>query len=178
VVTTERASQQLFTASYMDETLGLLVLDHDRSRFASWTAIDALGAITIGVPDVPYFVSKLQQLSPHATFRPLRAIDEIFGGARVPMDAIAFPAERGSAWTLLHPEYSMVVPEGVLVKVPLAYPVARNDEAFATFLNTWIDLKRKDGTMDALFRYWILGQNVAPPHPRWSIARDVLGWFD
>jgi Na+/H+-dicarboxylate symporter/ABC-type amino acid transport substrate-binding protein len=178
VVTTERASQQLFSASYMDETLGLLVLDYDRNRFSSWAAIGALGAITIGTPDVPYFMAKLRQLLPSATFRPLHRIDEVFGPLRVPADAIAFPAERGSAWTLLHPEWSVIVPEGTLVKIPLAYPIARNDEAFATFLNTWIDLKRKDGTMEALFKYWILGQNAGPRQRRWSIAADVLGWID
>ena len=42
----------------------------------------------------------------------------------------------------------MVVPEGALIKVPLAYPIARRDAAFATFVNTWIELKRKDGTLD------------------------------
>jgi hypothetical protein len=46
----------------------------------------------------------------------------------------------------------------------------------ATFVNTWIELKRKDGTIDALYKYWILGQNAAPKGPRWSIMRNVLHW--
>ena len=91
---------------------------------------------------------------------------------------MAFPAERGSAWTLLYPQYSVVVPDGALVKVPLAYPIGRSDEAFATFLNTWIELKRKDGTLDSLYKYWVLGQNAAPRQPRWSIGRDVLHLFE
>ena len=36
-----------------------------------------------------------------------------------------------------------------------------SDQAFATFINTWIDLKKKDGTLDSLYRYWILGQDPA-----------------
>jgi ABC-type amino acid transport substrate-binding protein len=71
-----------------------------------------------------------------------------------------------------------VVPEGALVKIPLAYPIGRRDAAFAAFMNAWLDLKRKDGTLDTLFKYWILGQNAAPARPRWSIARDVLHWMD
>ena len=178
VVTTDRASQQLFTASYLDDTLGFLVADHDRDRFRSWDAIGARGAITIGTLDVPYFMSQLRELLPRATFKTLHSVHEIFGPGRLDLDAVAFPAERGSAWTLLHPQYSIVVPEGVRIKVPLAYPVAQNDQAFVAFLNTWIDLKRKDGTLDALFRHWILGQNADTRQPRWSIARNVLGWMD
>ena len=44
----------------------------------------------------------------------------------------------------------------------------------AAMVNTWIELKRKDGTIDELFAHWILGQNVAPTQPRWSIVDDVL----
>ena len=64
------------------------------------------------------------------------------------------------------------------MKVPLAYPIARHDEAFASFINTWIELKRKDGTIDTLYSYWVLGRDAAPPRPRWSIIRNVLHWVD
>ena len=46
----------------------------------------------------------------------------------------------------------------------------------AAFVNTWIELKRKDGTLDALYKYWILGLDATPREPRWSIMRNVLGW--
>jgi Na+/H+-dicarboxylate symporter len=52
------------------------------------------------------------------------------------------------------------------------------DQSFATFINTWIDLKRKDGTLDTLYRYWILGQNPAGRQRRWSVIRDVLHWVE
>jgi ABC-type amino acid transport substrate-binding protein len=177
-VTTLRASQILFSASYLDETLGLLVLDHDREKFASWREIERLGAVTIGVPGLPYFVDKLHELVPGAMVRPFNTVEDVFGAGRLEMDAVALPAERASAWTLLYPQYSVVVPEGTLVKIPLAYPVGRRDQAFASFMNAWLDLKRKDGTLDALFKYWILGQNAAPKRPRWSIGRDVLHWIE
>lgn len=92
------------------------------------------------------------------------------------VDALVFAAERGSAWTLMYPKFSVVIPAPDLVKVPLAYPIGQRDQAFATFVNTWIELKRKDGTLDALYKYWILGQDAAPKRPRWSIMRNVLHW--
>lgn len=173
VVTTPRAAEILFSQSYLDETLALLVRDHDRERFASWSAIAAIDGLTLGVPDVPYYVDKLRERAPRATIRALPSVEGSFTGG-ITVDAIALPAERGSAWTILNPQYSVVVPEGPQVKMPLAWPIAGHDDAFATFVNTWIELKRKDGTFDALFKYWILGQNAAPAPPRWSILDNVL----
>jgi ABC-type amino acid transport substrate-binding protein len=71
-----------------------------------------------------------------------------------------------------------VVPEPDIVKIPLAYPVARGDEHWAHFVNTWIDLKRRDGTIDALYGHWILGKRATKGQPRWSIMRNVLHWVE
>jgi ABC-type amino acid transport substrate-binding protein len=88
------------------------------------------------------------------------------------------PAERGSAWTLMYPAYSVVVPGPDPIRVPLAYPIGKRDQRLATFVNTWIALKRKDGTFDAAYKHWILGQSAAPRQPRWSIVRNVLHWVE
>jgi ABC-type amino acid transport substrate-binding protein len=88
------------------------------------------------------------------------------------------PAERGSVYTLLHPEYTVVVPEPDIGRVPLAYPLARHDKDWETFVNTWIELKRRDGTIDALYRHWILGESAVSKPPRWSIVRNVLHWVE
>jgi ABC-type amino acid transport substrate-binding protein len=94
------------------------------------------------------------------------------------VDALALPAERGSAWTLMHPRFSVVVPQPGIVKVPLAFPLAGHDLAFASFVNTWIDLKRKDGTIQAAYDHWVLGLESGQREPRWSILRNVLHWID
>ena len=93
-------------------------------------------------------------------------------------DAAILPAESGSVWTLLYPQYSVVVPDADIVKVPLAYPLARRDLGFASFINTWIELKRRDGTIDALHRHWVLGRDAVVNRPRWSVIRDVLHWVE
>ncbi len=177
-ITTDRASRTTMSSAYLDETLALIVPDAAREQFATWDGIRALGAITLVGPNAPYYVDKLRLLAPQATIRPTTDIEGMFKALPSDVAGIAFPAERGSAWTLMYPQYSVVVPEPGLVKVPLAYPVARHDEAFARFINTWIDLKKKDSTIDSLFRYWILGQNQPARTPRWSIIRDVLHWVE
>jgi ABC-type amino acid transport substrate-binding protein len=60
--------------------------------------------------------------------------------------------------------------------VPLAVAVPRDEPALAGLVTTWIDLKRRDGTLDALYDTWILGRYSAAPAPRWSIIRNVLRW--
>ena len=88
------------------------------------------------------------------------------------------PAERGAVLTMLHPAWTVVVPQPGVIKLPLAFPVGRRDERLARFIDTWIDLKRGDGTLEALREHWILGRTVTTPARRWSIVRDVLGWAD
>jgi hypothetical protein len=65
------------------------------------------------------------------------------------------------------------------IKIPLAYPVARRDQEWAQFINTWIELKRRDGTIEALYGHWILGKQAVKRKPRWSIIRTCCaGWID
>ena len=65
-------------------------------------------------------------------------------------------------------------PEPDTVKIPLAYPVARRDQEWTQFVNTWIELKRRDGTIDALYGHWILGKHADKREPRWSVIRNLL----
>jgi Na+/H+-dicarboxylate symporter len=177
-VTTSRAASTLFSSSYLDETLAFVVPDYARDRFSSWDRIRETPSLTIAMPDVPYYVDKIRERLPLVKLRLVQDIDRVFSDWDSGWDALALPAERGSAWTLRYPQFSVVVPEPGIVKVPLAYPIGRRDAAFASFINTWIDLKRKDGTIESLYAYWVLGRNAAPVRPRWSVIRDVLHWVE
>jgi Na+/H+-dicarboxylate symporter/ABC-type amino acid transport substrate-binding protein len=177
-VTPLRASRTLFSSSYLDETVALLVDDDARARFADWRAIRAEGPVTIAVPDVPYYADKLRELIPNVVLTPFDDVSKLLAEGAPGVDAVALPAERGSAWTLMYPRYTVVVPEPSRIRLPLAYPLGRNDQAFGTFINTWIELKRKDGTLDALYEHWILGRSAERPAPRWSIIRNVLHWTE
>ena len=104
----------------------------------------------------------------------MRDVEQFLTGQGEPVDALCLTAERGSFLTLLHPAFSVAVPHPLEIRLPLAYPVARHDLEMARFLATWIDLKRKDGTIQALYEHWILGHDVTMRKPRWSILRNVL----
>ena len=95
-----------------------------------------------------------------------------------PLDAAVASAQRGSAWSLIHPEFSVSVPEPVVLTVPLAYPVARRDAQLVSFLDSWIQLKQRDGSIEEARDYWVYGKNAEIRGPRWSVLRDVLHWVD
>ena len=103
---------------------------------------------------------------------------EFFDAEPDAIDAMLHAAEVGAAWTLLYPDFSVVVPEPIRVKAPLGFVFDRGEVEFAMFLDAWLDLKRKNGTLDTLYRYWILGRDDAAREPRWSVIRDVLHWVD
>ena len=158
--------------------MALLVKDHRRSDFATADKIREMPTVALAVPEIPFFSSFVRERVPQASITPIRSPREFFDDYGENLDGFVATAERGSAWSLLYPQYSVVVPRPGSTSIPLAYPVAGGDTEFAQFLSTWIDLKKRDGTTQALYDYWILGKNAEPQQPRWSVIRNVLGWVE
>jgi Na+/H+-dicarboxylate symporter/ABC-type amino acid transport substrate-binding protein len=176
-VTAERSLRVQFSASYLDETVAFVVRDQQMAAFSDWSSVRAMGRLRVGVPRDPYFMQKIRDELEDVEVVPIDRIDDLFGSHDPPIDAAVATAERGSAYTLLHPEYSVAVPRPRPFKVPLAYVIAGRDAAMASMVSTWVELKRKDGTVDELFAHWILGQDSTPKQRRWSIGHDVLHWW-
>jgi ABC-type amino acid transport substrate-binding protein len=176
VITADRSLRVQFSSSYLDETVAFLVPDERVAAFSDWSSVRAMGPVRVAVPRGPYFMQKVRDELTDARIVPIDRLDEAFSlGGQV--DAVMMSAERGSAYTLLHPEFSVAVPKPRPFKVPLAYVIAGRDAAMTSMVDTWIELKRKDGTIDALFAHWILGLDSSPRAPRWSVGHDVLHWW-
>lgn len=175
LVTTRRASRMVFSEPYLDETLAFVVPDHRRAEFSDAAQVRAMTGLRLGVPDLPYLEQLAQREFKAAKIvrLPLADVETHFVGQGEPVDALLLTAERGAFWTLLHPAFSVAVPHPLQIRLPLAYPVARRDVEMARFLSLWIDLKRKDGTLSALYDHWILGRDARGRRPRWSIFSEV-----
>jgi ABC-type amino acid transport substrate-binding protein len=174
-VTPERALTMIFSTPYIDQTLAFIVKDHRRNEFNNRAAIRRLLAPRIGVPDVPDYVDKVRHYLPQATFVLLNSAREFFESHGEDLDALVFSAESGSAWSLLYPAYTVAIPRPDVLAVPLAYPMARGNQELANFINSWIELKKKDRTIATFYDHWILGKHAVPKQPRWSVLRNVLG---
>ena len=95
-------------------------------------------------------------------------------GSSVAGSAWTGSSEAGSAWTLIYPQFTVVIPKPDVVALPMGYVTAYGDPQFLSFLNTWIELKKKDLTIQMLYDYWILGRKRTPSSRRWSVLDYFL----
>ncbi|MHC4549409.1 MAG: cation:dicarboxylate symporter family transporter [Planctomycetota bacterium] len=175
-VTPHRAERVGLTISYLDMTLALVVRDHRREEFATRDAV-LRKEFRLAVPGEGYFAQRAREVLPHADVVALGSAREFFEKSGE-LDALLTAAEVGSAWTLLYPEYSVVVPQPLRYRIPVAFAVARRDREFLTYLDRWVEMKVKSGIVPRAFDHWILGKDAVPSRPRWSVIRDVLHWVD
>jgi hypothetical protein len=86
------------------------------------------------------------------------------------------PAEGASAWTLLHPQFTVAVPQPDPVKIPTAFGLPLGARDLAEAVDEWVVFATSEGSVKRAHDYWVLGQGAEDQAPRWSILRDVLGW--
>ncbi|MCZ6824299.1 MAG: cation:dicarboxylase symporter family transporter [Gemmatimonadetes bacterium] len=177
-VTPERMQQLAFPDPHIDETLAFIVRDHDRNRFNTRKAIQSQEELHIAVPDAPYYVEKVRNYLPDARLTVLESPRAYFTAKEGTFDALVYGAAAGSAWSLVYPAFTVAVPHPDILAVPMAFPVARGDQQMVDFLSRWVELKRKDRTIQRLFDYWIEGVEPTERKRRWSVVRDILGWVD
>ncbi len=180
VETMHRAERMNFTTPYLVETAAFVVKDYLRQKFA--TAEDRAGLETVRIADMsnanPDYKLYVQRYFPQAALIPAASAEAFFTDTEDRYDATLTTAERGSAWSLIYPHYTVVLPYPNLLQVPLSYPISYRYPAFAEFISTWVRLKQMDGSIKQLQEYWIYGKNAVPAKPRWSIIRNVLHWVD
>mgnify|MGYP001829038616 FL=1 len=169
------------SAPYLTGTMALAVRDDRRHEFGNIEMLHRSEGLRIGVPlDTRQVIYSMQRYFGNADvdFVTLEFWQPFFEGKHPELDAFLVPAENGSAWTLLHPEYTIVVPQPAPVKVPAAFGMAMDAGELADAVNEWVVFAENEGMIDRAYDYWILGQGAKDTRPRWSIARDVLGWVD
>jgi len=169
------------SAPYLTGTMALAVRDERRHEFDSVEALRQSKGLKIGVPlDTSQVKYSMERYFDDADveFVTLEFWQPFFEGKHPELDAFLVPAENGSAWTLLHPEYTVVVPQPDPVKVPAAFGLALDAADLADAVNEWVVFATNEGLIARAHAYWVLGRGAEQTGPRWSIARDVLGWID
>jgi ABC-type amino acid transport substrate-binding protein len=176
---------EVFTLSdpVYTSSVGLIVPDHRRLAFRTWAAIRQQGAsLRIAVPRNPEAIRFTKSVLPDAEVVPLNSPGDqrriLESGSRSPeVDAIADLSEEGAAWTLLYPHFHLVVPEPI-VFTQQGMAVAHGNQSLAQILDAWITSEKANGSIDSLYRYWMLGDvRGSGKPPRWSVIRNVLHWL-
>jgi ABC-type amino acid transport substrate-binding protein len=169
------------SAPYMTGTMALAVRDERRHEFSSVEELRRSKGLKIGVPlsttQVQYSMQRYFD-DADVEFVTLEFWQAFFEGEHPELDAFLVPAENGAAWTLLHPEYTVVVPQPNPVEVPSAFGMALDAVGLADAVNEWVVFATHEGMIGRAHEYWVLGRGAEQTGPRWSIARDVLGWID
>jgi ABC-type amino acid transport substrate-binding protein len=176
IVNPERIAKANFSNPYMNMTTGVVVKDHRRKQFKSWRLIDKEPIIRLGVVGERRAENVKTDL-PNTEITLLETYSGFFTDNPKGVDALVISAEAGSAWTILYPAYSVVVPKPHLkANAAFAIPLASSD--FEGFVNDWLQMKTTSGIIDKLYNKWILGTKVEQKKGRWSIGRDVLGLWE
>jgi len=181
-VSSGRTLMFALTDPIYNSAVGLIVPDHQRDAFRTWHQIDALGAeFRLGVDGSESAMAMSRDLFEEAILTPIMDMSEqasILESGAAHLDAITDMAEEGSAWTLLYPAFTVVVPQPA-VFIPVAYAVARGNERLLVSMNAWLLTEKAKGGVDELYDYWMLGGAIQKKRPpRWSLIKDVLQWVD
>jgi Na+/H+-dicarboxylate symporter/ABC-type amino acid transport substrate-binding protein len=166
------------TAPVRNVPLGLIVLDHRRQQFRTWVRVRDMRTLRILTSDTPAVTDFVKHALPNAAlevYHDKQELDRQLAAGLPDADAVLAAAEEGAAWTILHPQFNLVTPTPVF-RQPFGYAVARGNSDLLLYLNTWLLNAAGDGTIDTLYRYWMLGQVAKTQPPRWSVLRNVLGW--
>jgi ABC-type amino acid transport substrate-binding protein len=164
---------------YLTGTVGLIVRDERRNEFTQVDALRRSRGLKIGVPlDPGQLAASMQRYfgGSDTQFVTVETPVPFLEGRLSQLDAFLWPAEGAAAATLLHPEYSVVVPQPDPVKVSYAFGVAPGSADLADVVNEWIVYARNVGAIQHAYDYWILGKGAEEKRRRWSIMHDVLGW--
>ncbi|MHC4934100.1 MAG: cation:dicarboxylate symporter family transporter, partial [Planctomycetota bacterium] len=173
--TPQMAEQLALTHTSMEVTLGFVVRDHDRERFSTVEAIGEGEDLRIGIPRVGFFGRRLREAFSRAEFVELDSLENFFTDAGKGLDGFVGAAEIGSAWTLLYPSFTVVVPQPVVVKIPVGYAVSRGQDRWQDYVDSWLQLHMATPAYQRAYDRWIYGKDALPREPRWSLLR-ALGW--
>ena len=176
-VTSAKLAQVLFTDPVLNLTLGLVVEDYRFDEFDTLEKVRQHAPFTVAFTNEFQGMGKVIKQYPNVTFTLVNHSRDFFEQDGKRYDMLLTSLEAGMAWSLLYPEFKAFKYDNVR-SFPVAYGVAQDNQELLTYLNSWLGLEQSVGTVDRLYRYWIEGENAVPKTPRWSIAKDVLGWVE
>jgi len=176
-ITPVRALEISFSDSYTYHTAGILVNDARRDDFSDVYAIRSMKDLNLGVGNSKYYQAMVKEHFPNAQLTPVPNIRRFLKQKHEQVDAVIYSAEAGSAWAMLYPNYSAVIPKGLKLRAPVAFALPKGQLDYVEYINTWLKLKKENGFQQKVYDYWILGENPKAKKPRWSVMKDVLGWL-
>lgn len=154
----DNMSQFTLTMPYSTQNIAIVVKDERRAEFTDWQKILQREDLTIGIPETFFYKKAVAKNFTSGKAWEISTPRLFFKPKFAHIDAMIYGAAASSAWTLLNPDYAVVIPKPELPPLFMAFPINKNDHAFELFMRNWISMKQQDKTIDTLFKYWIEGK--------------------
>ena len=175
IITPERLLRAGFTHPYQTATLAVVLADHRREEIVNWDDPQIPTGLKLGVAYNDLAIAARRQL-PHVEIVVIDSLSSFFKDNSQQLDGLIIAAEDGSAWSVLYPEHTVVVPQPI-VQRPVGIAVRSQDLTLLRFLDRWLDFERMDGSLDRLRSFWVEGGGTKKQSPRWCLFRDVFHWL-
>jgi ABC-type amino acid transport substrate-binding protein len=150
------------TIPYSNQSIAFIVKEERRKEFTNWDKIFSRDDLIIGVPEIFYSENLINRYFESNKVWEISTPRLFFRDKYQNIDAMLFGAATASAWTLINPEYTVVVPKPARPELAMAFAINQNDSAFELFMRNWINMKKQNKAIDRLFTYWIAGKK--PDH--------------
>ncbi|MGB1262401.1 MAG: cation:dicarboxylate symporter family transporter [Cognaticolwellia sp.] len=157
----DNMAQFTLTAPYSTQNIAFVVKDKRRAEFTDWAEILQRDDLTLGIPETFFYQKAVSRTFTQGKAWEISTPRLFFKPEYAHIDAMIYGAAASSAWTLLHPDYTVVVPKPEIAPLYMAFPINKNDHGFELFMRNWLSMKQQGQTIEKLFNYWIEGNASA-----------------
>lgn len=165
-----------YSEPYLQLTLSLLVPKTQQQQFETVENIRRIKDFTVYYTRPSSFFARIKAALPKVKLKEIDSPKEYFKADKPANSALLIDAESGSSWSVLNPEYTIVVPKNAIQRYGIAYPLSTTSRRFQRYLNSWLELQKTNKSISEMYDYWILGKARTKKEARWSIMHNVLGW--
>lgn len=154
----DNMSRFTLSTPYSQQAIAMIVKDKRRAEFTDWTNIINNKSLVLGIPETFFYKDAVKAYFKHGKAWELSTPRLFFKEEHQDIDGMIFGAPAASAWTLLYPDYTVVMPKPMRPPLNMAFPINKDDQVFELFLRNWIQMKQQSQELEQIFAYWIEGK--------------------
>lgn len=175
-----RLAKMCFSEPYMQITAALLVPDHRREELDGRMNSRRFDDLVITVGRTSDAAPIACSLLPGADIVTLPSVREYLESGGMEADGMLWTAEAGAAWTLLYPEFSVVLIRPLFQAPSVTrWPVKTRRLCSLSVRGSSSPVLEATNNASTITGFWgILGKTTKESGPRWSVLRDILGWME
>lgn len=175
-VTDQRIRELSVSTPYFSSPVALFGPRTKVNRFSSRKSINEIDDLRVGVFDDPVLIPRLKRLFPDANVVIVDSYEEVPDFTKI--DAAIWTLEQAKALAAANPEIQAIAPKDMGSNFLFAYLMPQDATEWKQYVDYWLEIRSRDGELDATKDYWIEGKPRDAGAPRWSIIRNVLHWVD